>query len=125
MPAAGKFCQDTTNVHGKADCFRELIDRGPGLHVCVMQPGYEKGDPDNNFHNIHIDQFQKVCVRQADGKCGYQHLARNSFDHYLDAIPWVLTEWLPTKLKPKPADPTETETFMRDKPWTRPDPGKI
>jgi hypothetical protein len=82
-----KFCEDWMSVHGPRDCFREIITAtGPGLHVCVTQPA-ARG---KTRHEIHIDQFQMVCLVRDGGSCNYQHLS--SADHYKQAIPWVVKE---------------------------------
>jgi hypothetical protein len=67
-----------------------------------MRSPYEDGDPDGHHHQIHIDQFQMVCVRQSDGKCDYIHFAAGSIDHYKQALPWVAGRVLNTVL-PKPS----------------------
>jgi hypothetical protein len=125
MRATKSFCEDSFNVHGEADCFREIIKEGPGLHVCIMRPGFEEGDVNKNFHNIHIDKFQMICDRQDNGKCEYHHVTVNSAKHYADAIPWWLGKKADELKKALTPSAEETERFMREKPWTRPDPGKI
>src|SRR5262249_37467162 len=67
VKSSSKFCEDPVNVHGPRDTYRELITAGPGLHVCITQKD-QRSNP-KYPHDIHIDKFQTVCERGADGKC--------------------------------------------------------
>ncbi|MDG4594572.1 MAG: hypothetical protein P9F75_02585 [Candidatus Contendobacter sp.] len=91
------FCEDdpTTTVHGPRDCFRELITSGAGLHVCVVRPASRQ----EHHHDIHIDKFQTVCARKADGSCDYKKLNTNFVYHMKDVVPWFLTEVAPKKIE--------------------------
>lgn len=91
------FCEDdpTTTVHGPRDCFRELISGGSGLHVCVVRPASRQ----THHHDIHIDKFQTVCARKADGSCDYQYLNTNFVNHMKDVVPWFLTDVAPKKIE--------------------------
>jgi hypothetical protein len=90
------FCEDdpTTTVHGPRDCFRELITAGSGLHVCVVRSASRQ----THRHDIHIDKFQTVCKRKADGSCDYQYWNSNFTNHMQDVVPWFLTEVAPKKV---------------------------
>ena len=91
------FCEDdpTTTVHGPRDCFRELITGGSGLHVCVVRPASRL----THRHDIHIDQFETVCARKADGFCDYKYLNTNFVNHMKDVVPWFVTDVAPKKIE--------------------------
>jgi len=94
---AAPFCEDTSNVHGPRDTFRELVTSGPGLHVCVTQPASRATE----FHDIHIDQFQVVCTKEEDGKCNYKYVRdRDAFGNFVghmsDVIPWLAEKAMKT-----------------------------
>jgi hypothetical protein len=88
MRARRTFCEDSVAVHGDADCFRELIRTGPGLHVCVTRPA-SLGRLD---FDIHIDIWQMVCARQDNGICDYSHANLQFLRHMRHAGPWVVRD---------------------------------
>jgi hypothetical protein len=94
------FCEDTTNVHGPRDTFRELVQGGPGLHVCVTQPAARGTD----YHDIHIDRLQMVCTKD-NGKCDYHYVNSkdalgNFVGHMSDVIPWLVEETMKKTVGP-------------------------
>lgn len=91
MKGLTTFCQDGVNCHGPRDTFRELITAGPGLHVCITQTAARETNP----HDIHIDKFQTVCKRKADGFCDYEYFDKQMVEHMKDVVPW----WLGERLK--------------------------
>jgi hypothetical protein len=99
--ANSPFCEDSTNVHGPRDTFRELVQQGPGLHVCVTQPAARNSE----FHDIHIDRFQMVCTKQENGKCNYHYVSSraalgNFAGHMGDVIPWLVEETMKKTIGP-------------------------
>lgn len=88
IKASDKFCQDGVNCHGPRDTFRELIRSGPGLHICIAQPE-ARG---THMHDMHIDKYQTVCQRKADGYCEYAYLDQNFIKHMKDVTPWWVGE---------------------------------
>lgn len=88
MRSRTTFCEDDprTAVHGDKDCFRELIQSGPGLHMCVTRPSsYATED-----HDLHIDAWQVVCDRKTDGQCDYHYRNVQFFQHLRHAAPWAI-----------------------------------
>lgn len=88
LKKSADFCQDGVNCHGPRDTFRELIKKGPGLHVCVVQ----KDSRETHKHDIHIDKHQTICTKQEDGFCNYEYLNDQMADHMKDVVPWWIGE---------------------------------
>lgn len=87
------FCRDAITEHGPRDCFREIVNTGSGLHVCVTNSGFSEPSI------IHIDKNQVVmeCVK---GWCWPRHLLLDpdSMQHLKDAAPWVIEKWIKSLL---------------------------
>lgn len=91
-----KFCRDFGNVHGPRDSFREIVNQGPGLHICITQPAARASQP----CDLHIDDVQQgqVC---ANGFC-VPLINGQTIDHLRTVAPWLAQEakkWLPKILQ--------------------------
>ena len=80
------FCRDAFNVHGQRDSFREIVNHGPGLHICIAQPGVRS----NTSCDLHIDEIQQgqVCSR---GVC-VPIINGQTIEHLKTVGPWLADE---------------------------------
>jgi hypothetical protein len=86
------FCQDSFNVHGPRDSFREIVKQGEGLHICITQPAKRATEP----CDLHIDNVQQgqVC---SDGFC-IPLVNGQTIEHLRTVAPWLASEakkWFP------------------------------
>jgi hypothetical protein len=91
-----KFCKDAFNVHGERDSWREIVDSGPGLHICVTNAsGRARTDENYPASDFHIDAVQQgqfcsngVCIPLVNGQ---------TIGHLQTVGPWLLEQpgdWL-------------------------------
>jgi hypothetical protein len=99
MKASKQFCADCAlfqSDHQKPvprQCYRQLMGAlGPGLHVCIVEPGRE--DASGGPHEIHIDFHQIATSNIAGGKCFYSYI----LDHMQDVGPHLILDLVIPKL---------------------------
>jgi hypothetical protein len=86
-----KFCKDAFNVHGERDSWREIVDSGPGLHICVTNvSGRARSDENYPASDFHIDEVQQgqfcsngVCIPVVNGQ---------TIGHLQTVGPWLLKQ---------------------------------
>lgn len=79
LDSSARFCRDTPVMqyyhqsHPSAgsrvlvpthQCWREVVNRSPGLHICVVNAG-------DYWSEMHIDAHQIVKGKNSDGTCNY------------------------------------------------------
>jgi hypothetical protein len=81
-----KFCRDKFNVHGPRDSFREIVNAGEGLHICITQPASRA----TVRCDCHIDEVQQgqICF---DGYC-VPLVNRQTAEHVRSVGPWLAAE---------------------------------
>jgi hypothetical protein len=87
------FCRDSVNVHGPRDSFREIVDIGEGLHICITQPA-KRGSERCDFH-IDASQQGQVCF---NGYC-IPIVNRQTAEHLKQVGPWLVKEGFERVLK--------------------------
>jgi hypothetical protein len=80
------FCRDKVNVHGPRTSFREIVQIGEGLHICITDPPNRK----DTHCDCHIDEIQQgqVCF---DGFC-VPLLNKQTVEHVKKVGPWLREE---------------------------------
>ena len=80
------FCRDKVNVHGPRTSFREIVQAGEGLHICIT----DAADRADTHCDCHIDEIQQgqVCF---DGFC-VPLLNKQTVEHVKKVGPWLREE---------------------------------
>lgn len=77
LDASPSFCRDIPLMQsdhqscGPAQCWREVVNAGPGLHICLINNDTIDQATVAGESGIHVDPNQIVEGREADGVCNY------------------------------------------------------